>query len=105
MKYINVIDAKEQFSYLVNLLCDPQEEVYLTFGGKPIIKMTPITENLPRVEEKNPALNPEHKSEHKPDPRRIFGIAKGKFVIDDELFDALDAEIWREVADSYEVKR
>ncbi|MBQ3337042.1 MAG: hypothetical protein IJG80_06525 [Selenomonadaceae bacterium] len=105
MKYINVIDAKEQFSYLVNLLCDPQEEVYLTLGGKPIIKMTPITENLPRVEEKNPALNPEHKSEHKPDPRRVFGIAKGTFTFDDELFDALDAEIWREVADSYEVKR
>ena len=52
MKYINVIDAKEQFSYLVNLLCDPKEEVYLTFGGKPIIKMTPITENLPCVKER-----------------------------------------------------
>ena len=98
MKYINVIDAKEQFSYLVNLLCDPKEEVYLTFGGKPIIKMTPITENLPRVEEENPKLksNPN---------RRRFGIAKGTFTFDDELFDALDAEIWREVADSYEVKR
>ncbi len=93
MKYINVIDAKEQFSYLVNLLCDPQEEVYLTFGGKPIIKMTPITENLPRVEEKNPALNPEHKSEYKPDPRRIFGIAKGTFTFDDKLFDDMDEEI------------
>ena len=34
MKYINVIDAKEQFSYLVNLLTNPQEEVFLTFGGK-----------------------------------------------------------------------
>ena len=85
MKYINVIDAKEQFSYLVNLLCDPQEEVYLTLGGKPIIKMTPITENLPRVEEKNPALNQPK--------RRIFGIAKGKFTFDDKLFDDMDEEI------------
>ena len=85
MKYINVIDAKEQFSYLVNLLCDPQEEVYLTFGGKPIIKMTPITENLPRVEEKNPALDQPK--------RRIFGIAKGTFTFDDKLFDDMDEEI------------
>ena len=84
MKYINVIDAKEQFSYLVNLLCDPKEEVYLTFGGKPIIKMTPITENLPCVKEENPALKPK---------RRIFGIAKGKFTFDDELFDSMDEEI------------
>ena len=96
MKYVNVIDAKEQFSELVTLLSDPLEEVYLTFNGKPIIKMSPIKENLPRVEEvKKP----------KPDRRSGFGIAKGTFVLDDELFDALDAEIWRDIADSYEVKK
>ena len=84
MKYINVIDAKEKFSDLVTLLSDPLEEVYLTFQGKPIIKMTPIKEDLPRVKEEKPASNP--------DARR-FGIAKGKFVLDDELFDAMDSEI------------
>lgn len=83
MKYVNVIDAKEQFSDLVTLLSNPQEEVFLTFNGKPIIKMSPITENMPNVaEEKNP--NPY---------RRRAGIAKGKFVLDDEFFDAMDAEI------------
>ncbi len=95
MKYVNVIDAKEQFSELVTLLSDPLEEVYLTFNGKPIIKMSPIKENLPLVEE-----------EKKPNPdRRRAGIAKGTFVLDDELFDALDAEIWRDIADSYEVAK
>ncbi len=94
MKYINVIDAKEQFADLVQLLSDPLEEVYLTFNGKPIIKMSPIKENLPRVQE------------DKPEPvRRRAGIAKGKYVFDDELFDALDAEIWKSVADCYEVNR
>lgn len=92
MKYVNVIDAKEQFSDLVTLLNDPLEEVYLTFNGKPIIKMSPIKENLPLVKEENPN-------------RRRAGIAKGKYVFDDELFDALDAEIWKSVADCYEVNR
>lgn len=84
MKFVNVIDAKEQFSYLVNLLSNPQEEVFLTFNGKPIIKMTPITENLPHVEEEKMKINPDY---------RRFGIAKDTFVLDDELFDAMDAEI------------
>ena len=96
MKYVNVIDAKEQFSDLVTLLSDPLEEVYLTFNGKPIIKMSPIKENLPPVEEEAKPDDPDF---------RRFGIAKGKFVIDDELFDALDAQIWRDIADSYEVKK
>lgn len=84
MKYINVIDAKEKFADLVTLLGDPLEEVYLTFQGKPIIKMTPIKQDLPRVNEEKRTSNP--------DARR-FGIAKGKFVLDDELFDAMDSEI------------
>lgn len=96
MKYINVIDAKEQFADLVTLLSDPLEEVYLTFQGKPIIKMTPIKQDLPRVNEEKPVPNPD---------RRRFGIAKGQFTFDDELFDAMDAEIWRDIADSYEVKK
>jgi len=80
MKYVNIVNAKEQLADLIKLLQDPQEEVYLTFNGKPIIKMTPITEDLPPVEEK-------------PKPIRRAGIAKGKFTFDDELFDALDADI------------
>ena len=94
MKYVNVIDAKEQFSELVTLLSDPLEEVYLTFNGKPIIKMSPIKENLPRMEEEK--------------PRRRAGIAKGKHKLPpdfDEQFVAMDAEIWREIADSYEVAK
>ena len=97
MKYVNVIDAKEQFSDLVTLLSDPLEEVYLTFNGKPIIKMSPIKENLPAVEEPKPKPNPD---------RRRFGIAKHKLPPDfDEQFTAMDAEIWREIADSYEVAK
>ena len=98
MKYVNVIDAKEQFADLVTLLSDPLEEVYLTFQGKPIIKMTPIKEDLPRVNEEKPITS----------RRRLFGIAKDKHNLPpnfDELFDAMDAEIWRDVADSYEVKK
>ena len=83
MKYVSIVDAKEQLSYLIKLLENPQEEVYLTFNGKPIIKMTPITENLPHVVEEK---------KHNPDYRR-FGIAKGTFTFDDELFDSMDAEI------------
>ena len=81
MKYVSIVDAKEQLSYLIKLLENPQEEVYLTFNGKPIIKMVPIKEDLPPVEE-----------DKKPNRRR-FGIAKGTFTFDDELFDSMDAEI------------
>ena len=96
MKYVNVIDAKEQFTDLVTLLSDPLEEVYLTFNGKPIIKMSPIKENLPRVQEEKT----------NPDARRRFGIAKSKLPPDfDEQFATMDAEIWRDVADSYEVNK
>ena len=72
------------------MLSDPLEEVYLTFQGKPIIKMTPIKEDLPRVVEEEKKTNPD---------RRRFGIAKGKFVIDDEAFDAMDAEILKMFSD------
>ena len=78
MKYVSIVDAKEQLSDLIQLLQDPKEEVYLTFNGKPIVKMTPVTEKLPLAEEK---------------PIRRAGIAKGTFTFDDELFDALDAEV------------
>ena len=100
MKYVSIVDAKEQFADLVTSLnSNPKEEIFLTFNGKPIIKMTPIKENLPCVKEDKPAPKPNH---------RRFGIAKGKYNLPpnfDELFDAMDAELWRDVADSYEVKK
>lgn len=84
MKYVNVIDAKEQFSDLVTLLSTyQQDKIVLTFAGKPLIEMVPIKEDLPPVKE-----------DKKPNPnRRRFGIAKGTFTFDDELFDSMDAEI------------
>ena len=82
MKYVSIVDAKEQLSYLIKLLENPLEEVYLTFNGKPIIKMVPIKEDLPPVEEEKPKRK-----------IRRAGIAKGKFTFDDELFDSMDAEI------------
>lgn len=94
MKYVSIVDAKEQLSYLIKLLENPQEEVYLTFNGKPIIKMVPIKEDLPPVEEEKPQRKV-----------RRAGIAKGKLTFDDKLFDSLDAEIWRDIADSYEVNK
>lgn len=82
MKYVSIVDAKDRLADLVEFLHDdPHAEVYLTFNNKPIVKMTPITEDLSPVEKKT---NPN---------RRRFGIAKGKFTFDDELFDALDADI------------
>lgn len=74
MKYVNVIDAKEQFSDLVTLLSTyQQDKIILTFDGKPLIEM--------------------QRSPKKINSRRRAGIAKGEFTFDDELFDSLDAEI------------
>ncbi|MBR1806656.1 MAG: type II toxin-antitoxin system Phd/YefM family antitoxin [Selenomonadaceae bacterium] len=81
MKYVSIVDAKDRLADLVEFLHDdPHAEVYLTFNNKPVVKMTSVTEDLPPVEKPNPN-------------RRRFGIAKGKFTFDDELFDALDADI------------
>ena len=72
MQYVSIVDAKDKFAELITLLNqNHQEEVYLTFGGKPIIKMS-------RVEEA-------------PVENRI-GIAKGKFTIPAD-FDKWDEEI------------
>lgn len=74
MKYVNVIDAKEQFSDLVTLLSTyQQDKIVLTFEGKPLIEM--------------------QRSPKKNTVRRRAGIAKGEFTFDDELFISLDAEI------------
>ncbi len=80
MKYVSIVDAKERLADLIEFLHDdPHAEVYLTFNDKPVVKMTSVTEDLSPVEE--------------PKPIRRAGIAKGQFTFDDELFDALDADI------------
>ena len=87
MKYVSIVDAKEQLSDLIQLLQDPKEEVYLTFNGKPIVKMTPVTEKLPLAEEK---------------PIRRAGIAKDAHKLPpdfDEQFVAMDAEILKMFSD------
>ena len=72
MKYVSIVDAKEKFADLITTLNqNPREEIFLTFSGKPIIKMSRVTEV--------PAEN------------RI-GIAKGKFTIPAD-FDKWDEEI------------
>ena len=77
MKYVNVIDAKEQFSDLVTLLSTyQQDKIVLTFEGKPLIEMA-------RSPKKNPNA-------------RRFGIAKDSLNLPDdfdEVFDSLDTEI------------
>ena len=93
MKLIPVNEAN--LTELLEILeQDPTEEIFLTNSDKPKFKLV-------RVEEEAPA---------KPKiPRdKIFGYGKDILNLPpdfDEIFDAMDAEIWREVADSYEVNR
>ena len=93
MKLIPVNEAKLP-ELLEMLEQEPTEEIFLTNSDKPKFKLV-------RVEEEAPA---------KPKiPRdKIFGYGKDKHIFPpdfDEKFVAMDAEIWREVADSYEVNR
>lgn len=76
------------------LECNPAEEIFLTNSGKAKFKLirvdseAPVKEILPR--------------------ELAFGYGKGKHKLPDdfdEQFVAMDAEIWREVADSYEVSK
>lgn len=72
MKYVSIVDAKEKFADLVTSLnSNPKEEIFLTFNGKPIVKMTHV--------EEVPAEN-------------RLGIAKGAFTIPTD-FDKWDKEI------------
>lgn len=79
MKYVSVIDAKEQFSDLITQLnTHEQDKIILTYNGKPIIKMSPIEEI--------------------PSKKRRIGIAKDVWNLPpdfDEKFDAMDEEILR----------
>ena len=79
MKYVNVIDAKEQFSNLITQLNTYQEDkIIFTYDDTPIVEMV-------RTEKRNPA-------------KRRIGIAKNVWKLPpdfDEKFDAMDEEILR----------
>ena len=73
MKYVNVIDAKEQFASLIKQLNTYQEDkIVFTYDDNPIVEMV-------RAEKKNPA-------------KRRIGIAKGKFKVPAE-FDEWDKDV------------
>lgn len=74
MKYVNIVDAKEQLTELIELLDNyQQDKIILTKDGKPIIEM----------------VRPENQIAKK----RLPGLGKDKFTFDNKLFDDLDAEI------------
>lgn len=74
MIQVNLLDAKEQFANLVEMLEKYQtDEVILVYKGDPVIKMTRANRMIPA--------------------KRRLGVAKGKFTIDDELFDKLDEDV------------
>ena len=74
MKYVNVIDAKEQFAELMELLDSyQQDKIVVTKDGKPIMEM---------VRPENPIAK-----------KRLPGLGKDKFTFDNKLFDDLDSEI------------
>ncbi|MBR4903066.1 MAG: hypothetical protein IKZ53_00160 [Selenomonadaceae bacterium] len=93
MKLIPVNEAKLP-ELLEMLEQNPTEEIFLTNSDKPKYKLV-------RVEEEAPA-------QPKIPRDKLFGYGKGKHKLPpdfDEIFVAMDAEIWREVADSYEVRK
>jgi len=72
MKYVNIMDAKEQFADLVTQLdTHRQDKIVLTYNEKPVIEMTRA-------------------------PKKIcgkrIGVAKGKFKVPAE-FDDWDKEV------------
>lgn len=93
MKLIPVNEAKLP-ELLEMLEQEPTEEIFLTNSDKPKYKLVRVAEEAPA----KPKI-----------PRdKLFGYGKGKHKLPpdfDEIFVAMDAEIWREVADSYEVKK
>ena len=83
MKYVSIVDVKDKLEELFTYIeANPDSEVFITFNGKPIIKMSPVDVKTRVAAEKK----------NNPDYRR-FGIAKGKFTFDDDVFMALDEEI------------
>ena len=96
MKFVNVKDAQARLPELLALLdSNPSEEVIIMRNHEPLCKISGFGSTLTDEDEKNLR-------------ERGWGAAKGKHELPpdfDEAFVAMDAEIWREVADSYEVMK
>lgn len=77
MKYVNIMDAKEQFADLVTQLDTyQQDKIVLTYDEKPVVEMIRAPKKIRG--------------------KRIFGIGKNELKLPpdfDEVFDSLDAEI------------
>ncbi len=74
LKMVNMLEAKTHLSKLVQSVEKGEGEVIISRNGKPVARLVA------------------HRTEPKPRPR-LIGIAKGKFNVDWEAFDAMDAEI------------
>lgn len=72
IKTVNMLEAKTHLSRLVAAVEKGESEVIISRNGKPVARLVPHTPKQ--------RVNP-------------IGIAKGKFNIDWEAFDAMDAEI------------
>ena len=92
MKFVNVKDVQARLPELLALLdSNPAEEIVIMRNQEPVFKISGFGEGAPTFQRKS-----------------AFGIAKDEFNLPpdfDEVFVALDKEIWREVADSYEVQK
>ena len=92
MKFVNVKDAQARLPELLALLdSNPAEEIVIMRNQEPVFKISGFGEDAPTFQRKS-----------------AFGVAKDEFKLPpdfDEVFVALDKEIWREVADSYEVQK
>lgn len=74
IKTVNMLEAKTHLSRLVQAVERGESEVIISRNGKPVARL------VPHVEESKPR-------------QRLIGIAKGKFNIDWDAWDALDQEI------------
>lgn len=75
MPYVNVHDAKTNLSKLIEAIVSGEEsEIIIARNGKPAVRLVPLA------------------AEPAPKKRLVFGVAKGKFVVPDDI-DALNPEI------------
>ncbi len=85
MTQVNMHEAKTHLSKLVEALVSGQaEEVTISRNGRPAVVMTAVKRDR---------------------PKRKFGVAKGRFEIDYEAFQALDAEVQKMFEEGIERKR
>ncbi len=73
MSAVNMHEAKTHLSRLVeSLVTGTESEITISRNGRPAVRMTAIGRDC---------------------PKRVFGFAKGRFDLDFEAFQALDAEV------------